>query len=303
VGTVAFYSLNTTSEDAEPCIKHISTFQVTEDDIIVTSLAWHPTAQDQLVITLTNGDVGTVMILAQVVLCRNLAAVPTAKQIIIEAELNVIFHHSLEAWTTTVLPPTWPFSGVLSGGDDAVLAYSPLPSETSPSWSNRRIHGAGVTAILPLSIKPVNTQIYLTGSYDDHFRVLSVPGSSGSGSAHQKQPQILHENNLEGGVWRLKQIAENTIQTIKEVRYTVMVLVSCMYAGAKIVELSLLLEDEGRGGVWDSKVVATFSEHESMCYACDVQRLADEAEEGMRTILSCSFYDKRLCLWKWNDRK
>jgi len=238
---------------------------------------------------------------------RNLkvVGVVTAKQAIIETELNVTFHHSLEAWTTTFLPPTWPFPGVLSGGDDAVLAYSPLSSsDISPSWSNRRIHGAGVTAILPLTIAPVETHIYLTGSYDDHLRVLSVPGWAGSGSAHQKQPQVLHEHNLEGGVWRLKLITSSTIQTIKGTRYTATILLSCMYAGAKIVELSLLLEDEGKGGVWDSKVVTTFTEHESICYACDVQMPSGEAGKGpndARTILSCSFYDKRLCLWKWND--
>lgn len=304
-GRVIFYELITGSTESDPHITHIETIKVTEDDIIVTSVAWNPTIPDQLVITLTNGEVGA-LIVPSPILEGSGDTRPIAKHLEEEVELNVLFHHSLEAWTTFVLPREWPFSGFLSGGDDAVLAYSALPHEEHKDsfvnalvpWSNRRIHSAGVTAILPLTIKADKLHVYLTGSYDDHLRILSVPGSPKV--TNQRQPQVLHERNLEGGVWRLKLIRARTTQTSEGSRYSAIVLVSCMYAGTKIVELFVSLDAEEGHGSWDSAIVANFTEHESMCYACDVQ--AEKNDDTMRTIISCSFYDKRLCLWRWNDR-
>ena len=312
-----------TGEETEPSISHIESLPVIDDDVIVTSLAWHPTALDQLAVTLTNGNVNIILAPSSIFGGRDVSSHHTKQ--ISEDNNHTTTHmqHSLEAWTSIILPSNWPYSGLLSGGDDAVLAYSPLPSnhvqhddeppqpEHLSSWSNRRIHSAGVTAILPLPIKAASMFVCLTGSYDDHLRVLSLPGLPGA--THVRQPQVLHEIDLGGGVWRLKLITESTQVTTHGRRCIFTILVSCMYAGAKIVELSLRVNNGNRdgAGVWESRVVAMFSEHQSMCYACDVQEscVADVEKGGAgggagggtaRRILSCSFYDRRLCLWRWN---
>ena len=74
---------------------------------------------------------------------------------------------------------------------------SSAPTATS-RFVDRRIHLAGVTAILPLS-----ESLLLTGSYDDHVRLLEIPSSSQRGRVTE-----LASLNLEGGVWRLKLLFE-----------------------------------------------------------------------------------------------
>jgi diphthamide biosynthesis protein 7 len=109
--------------------------------------------------------------------------------------LNNIHYHDLEPWTLA-------FSGngstnVLSGGDDIVLQYSYMNHLQGRTllWQDSRIHQAGITAILPLA-----SNLVITGSYDDHIRLISYP-TIGSG-----RRQVLAEQDLGGGVWRIKLI-------------------------------------------------------------------------------------------------
>jgi diphthamide biosynthesis protein 7 len=140
-------------------------------------------------------------------------------------------------------------------------------------WKNRKIHGAGVVAILPLDVSMI-----LTGSYDDHLRLLNV----------EKVPKVLAEQNLDGGVWRLKLMNSHKDETATYYD----ILASCMHAGVCIVRITIP-ED----GVPQIKVLAKFEEHESMNYGSDFVVSKDDIHEY--TILSTSFYDKRLCLWKY----
>lgn len=64
-------------------------------------------------------------------------------------------------------------------------------------WSDRKAHGAGVTAILPLVGED---DVTVTGSYDDRIRVLGTPLVG--------RKQVLAEEDLGGGVWRLKMLRE-----------------------------------------------------------------------------------------------
>jgi diphthamide biosynthesis protein 7 len=64
-----------------------------------------------------------------------------------------------------------------------------------------------------------------------------------------------------------------------------------MHAGARIVRIRV---DEGQWGV---EVLAKFEEHRSMNYGSDAQPQGSE-DGGLRTIVSTSFYDKLLCLWR-----
>lgn len=74
------------------------------------------------------------------------------------------------------------------------------------------------------------------------------------------------------------------------------ILASCMHAGTRVLRLC-------KGdGEWRFEVTARFTEHESMNYGSDVQPLEPDAAEGgrIRTVVSTSFYDKRLCVWKFD---
>jgi len=176
----------------------------------------------------------------------------------------------------------------LSGGDDAVLACGTVPNlhsisieasleettEASLIWKNRRIHFAGVTAILPL-----DERVALSGSYDDHLRLVTL----------EKPPRVRAEVNLDGGVWRLKLLkTHRDLHTVRQYD----ILASCMHAGARIARITLTGDEEPH-----IEVLAKFTEHESMNYGSDFVCAKDNSYNY--TILSTSFYDKRLCLWRF----
>lgn len=141
--------------------------------------------------------------------------------------LQDVHEHELEAWMMNFTPESL---NVLSGGDDMVLQCSHVADDdddnddddeseaeeeeeqkgdevedeqhvqktnkykTNLLWQNRKLHHAGITAILPLS-----ETLVITGSYDDHIRLLQLPKIPGD-----TRPKLLAELNLGGGVWRLK---------------------------------------------------------------------------------------------------
>jgi diphthamide biosynthesis protein 7 len=72
-----------------------------------------------------------------------------------------------------------------------------------------------------------------------------------------------------------------------------MILASCMHAGARIVRIRV--DEEGE---WSIEVLAKFEEHKSMNYGSDAQPQGSE-DGGQRIIVSTSFYDKLLCLWRF----
>ena len=80
------------------------------------------------------------------------------------------------------------------------MQCSRINEEEEPSmlWKDRRLHQAGVTAILPL-----NPDLAVTGSYDDHIRLVSLASDS--------IRRVLVEHNLGGGVWRLKVLARSSL--------------------------------------------------------------------------------------------
>ncbi len=149
----------------------------------------------------------------------------------------------------------------------------------SVKWLDRKTHMAGVTAAVALT-----EELVVTGSYDDHIRVIST-GRSG-------KRQVLAEKNLGGGVWRIKVISPHTgmpdLSTKSELR--MIVLASCMHAGVRLVEICRSLED-----VWSLALIGRFEEHQSMNYASDALPVS---EGSMRTFVSSSFYDKLVCVWR-----
>lgn len=73
-------------------------------------------------------------------------------------------------------------------------------------------------------------------------------------------------------------------------RYTL--LASCMHAGTRIVQIQ---RDED--GQWHIVVLAKFEEHKSMNYGSDFR----PGDANLKTIVSTSFYDKLLCLWRFKS--
>ena len=83
-------------------------------------------------------------------------------------------------------------------------------------------------------------------------------------------------------------------------------LASCMHAGTRI----LRLRSDGEHDGWRFEVLAKFEEHGSMNYGSDVQPLglldegseAEDVDSRARTVVSTSFYDKLLCVWRVDVR-
>ena len=202
-----------------------------------------------------------------------------------------LVRHDLEAWTLAFLLDG---SGLLSGGDDSTLRFTELAdgSVTSMPWADKKIHGAGVTAILPIHLSNEGSLI-VTGSYDDHIRLVQVSTSG--------RRQVLAETNLDGGVWRLKLLERRPAlpahHGVEKWRSEpppedILLLVSCMHAGARIVRMTRSAPAD-----WKIEVLAKFEEHESMNYGSDCQ--PEVNDKSQRTFITTSFYDRLLCLWRY----
>ncbi|RDW73746.1 hypothetical protein BP5796_07188 [Coleophoma crateriformis] len=295
-GTLSTYSLSpiaaTSSEPTtsiDHTLQHISTTQLFSTDTIITSFVFHPSDPELIAVTLTTGAVH---------LIRNLAPQsPSTSPPTISAP---VITHSLEAWHGVFTPP--PSQTIYSGGDDAKLrfvTFATLPQTeqdvddistaivaASPP-NGYRGHEAGVTFILPVPCTQGEPQLLLTGSYDDHIRLLSHA---------QNRVQVLSELDLGGGVWRLKFLdpVEPAAEATQGRRYRI--LASCMHAGTRVLLLS-----QGPEGDWGFEILGRVEKHKSMNYGSDFQPIMVEGEDEIRdrrVIVSTSFYDRLLCVWR-----
>lgn len=153
-----------------------------------------------------------------------------------------------------------------------------------------RHHTAGVTSIFPLPISCLvrDSPILLTGSYDEYLRVYHATPPRG---------KILAEHRLGGGVWRLNLLSSRVVSDSGPTETRFVVLASCMHAGTRVVEIIWRSATTDDIGEWTIRVLAQFTEHESMNYASDVYQPQGQ-EDGSIFVVSSSFYDKRLCLWR-----
>lgn len=258
-GLVAIYTL--TASNGTNGLMFVCQHAITDPAILVLSIAWHPSDSSILGFTLSDGTVGTAKPRAGSDWTNDTAV-----------EITEIHRHELEAWTLAF--DRGDGIQVISGGDDSVLQCSCLDDTGGvlPVWKNRKLHEAGVTAILPLT-----TDLMLTGSYDDHVRLIS----------HQPngRPRCLLECNLGGGVWRLKLLHEDYNDASG---FTI--LASCMHAGTRVIRLR---GDSSEDAGWTFGIIGKFEEHRSMNYGSDAQ----PGNGSLETIVSTSFYDKLLCLW------
>jgi WD40 repeat protein len=150
---------------------------------------------------------------------------------------------------------------VFTGGDDGVLKAWDLPSIlSSPEDPTAPVSTLKTFDAGVTCVKSLTDHRLLVGSYDESVRLLHFPPASSSFTT-------LWNVSLGGGIWRLA------------INYDLnRVLVGAMYTGA----VTISLDDGAEVGDW-------FKEHESMVYGA-----AWVGEDK----LTCSFYDKKLCLWK-----
>ncbi|KAI1082637.1 hypothetical protein F5B20DRAFT_532065 [Whalleya microplaca] len=309
-GTLSFFKVY--GNDFNP-LREIVTHKPLDMDegVLFLSCAWHPSIPDLLAITTSNHEV-------------HILRVDEAWNVS-KAHAAPVITHTLEAWTVAFSPfltqpsrneadPQQGEQGgpqsfmIFSGGDDSKLLqtsceYGPVRNDEDDEiiqtpWPTVSIRGheAGVTAILPLNLKLADgSDLVVTGSYDDHIRVFSIPSQEG-GIGLQK-PRIVAEENLGGGVWRLKLVKLEEIEkegTSDEAqRWRALVLASCMHAGSRVLEIS-----GDYAGVCEVKVMGHFEEHKSMNYASDFLPGTELGGQILHCV-STSFYDKLLCIWKY----
>ncbi len=179
------------------------------------------------------------------------------------------------------------------------IENSPYPLLLSPPlhlWTDRKTHDAGVVAILPLS-KQKTTVPLLTGSYDETLRLFALETTSLETTTPILKKRLLIEKKLGGGVWRLNLMDETTSS---DGTYAALILASCMHTGGRILRVSHTpnnsIEHEAKACDWTIDVLHKFTKgHESMNYASDFR----SDKEGEYTIVTTSFYDKQVCVWKF----
>ncbi|KAL5277068.1 DPH7 family protein [Megaselia abdita] len=173
--------------------------------------------------------------------------------------------HNFEAWICAF--DDWNQNLLYTGGDDTLFHCFDIrcPKEAFKTLTNKS-HGAGVTCFLS---HPSKENFLLSGSYDENLRLFDTRSL--------KKP--VGEVNLAGGIWRIKSnpFDEN------------MILTACMYNNFSVVKI---LEDSSLklGGVLET--------HKSICYGSDWSHDKNKGGEGFYTA-TCSFYDHKLCLSKW----
>ncbi len=313
-GSLSLYKLSippasrNPSAASRPHLVHYGTFQLFPSSTLVLSLAWHPSHPQLIGCTLSTGTVALVTLAADF-----------SNATIARSDLSR--HGGLEAWTLCFTPPAPTVKSMpqtcYSGGDDSKLRALSFPSLGSLSHPVSEIqsrspggnagmkgHDAGVTAILALPLgTTAGEDILLTGSYDDHVRVFAVKDWRENNNG---RPKVICEKNLGGGVWRLKMLDRESEKVLEGDR-VFKVLASCMHAGPRILELS-----GNKYGEWKIEIVGRFEEHGSMNYGSDVQPVRKKDWRGLqkedlgemnernqpRSVVSTSFYDRRLCVWK-----
>ena len=170
-------------------------------------------------------------------------------------------HDNIEVWNAAI--DYHDTNIVYSGADDAIFKAWDIRLDCSyPILNQQRAHTAGVTVI-----SPHHNHEYLiaTGSYDENVRLWD----------RRNLKKIINEYSVGGGVWRLRW----------HPKLTNYILCAAMHNGFSVLKL-----DEKD----QLKSYSTFTDHESLAYGCDWNINNNELDD---LIVSCSFYDKKVCSW------
>ncbi|OTA99491.1 hypothetical protein M426DRAFT_67687 [Hypoxylon sp. CI-4A] len=321
-GTLSFFRLSA-SEESSVSLVEIATHKPlgNDDGILFLSCSWHPHIPELLAITTSDFQVHILRI------TDSWDAYTTRSEPVIT--------HSLEAWTvafSSLLPRSLDSDEnnppeensqqftMFSGGDDSKLfATSCIFNQAQKSQVYGeddlidapyttiafRGHEAGVTAILPLNLQILSTaSVIITGSYDDHIRVYIVDEQE---TGIPQRPRLLAEQNLDGGVWRLKliklekrggssSVSDQVVEgkADEQQQWSALILASCMHAGSRVLEITGNTATDTVG----IRILGRFEEHKSMNYGSDFQPGSEQEGRNLRCV-STSFYDRLLCLWEY----
>ncbi|KGO48367.1 hypothetical protein PEX1_097080 [Penicillium expansum] len=307
VGSVALFEVSTTGDTSPtPNITQLWTKQVHEDPSIpALFLAWAPqnwfpqSAADGFAVTFSDSRTAVFGTEGDIRQEDSVAEWGTyeAKQMI-EVWFVALSTSTGNPDSETQNPSATPF--MFTGNDFGSLHTRRFDNTTelddpdehvSPMLlehdDRARHHTAGVTAILPLDVPLVDdAPVLLTGSYDESLRVYHAT----------RRGEVLAEQGLDGGVWRLQLLNTTRIpgSDVSECRF--LVLASCMHAGTRLVRVTYKHEDGAPN--WGIEVLAKFTEHESMNYASGVWEGGQDTTRPSEVLcVSSSFYDRRLCVW------
>ncbi|CEM10109.1 unnamed protein product [Vitrella brassicaformis CCMP3155] len=191
--------------------------------------------------------------------------------------------HDLETWTIALQPtPAAPdqLHGacrlIATGADDCVMKiWDARVGFDAPVAHNRREHPMGVTAI---AFHDTDEHTLLSGCYDEHVRVWDLR-SIGSPTSSFKSS---------GGVWRIKW--DSTLRR------------SSPGQGPSVDRL-MVAACHGGCQIWQTQPTATgeyellheYTGHGSMAYGI---ASVPSAAPGAHYYASCSFYDRKLALWR-----
>ena len=176
--------------------------------------------------------------------------------------------HNFDAWITAY--DRWNKHVVYSGGDDCLLKGWDTRSECYKPIFVNKSHAMGVCAV---QSSPLLEHVFASGSYDEQVHIWD--------SRSVRQP--LTSCDVGGGVWRLKWHP-------REDQY---LLAACCHSGFHVLKFATKSQDK-------AKVVASYTEHESLAYGAAWGRCASgDSVGGLHEVMAtCSFYDHRLDLWE-----
>ncbi|KAK1326246.1 WD-40 repeat-containing protein MSI5 [Acorus calamus] len=176
--------------------------------------------------------------------------------------------HDYEVWATSF--DNHQPQLLYTGSDDCRLSCWDLrESPSKPVFNDAKSHKMGVCCITKV---PTDSNMLLTGSYDEFLRVWDVRSAS--------KPLSQSSISLGGGVWRLK--IHPCVSDF--------VLAACMHNGFAIAKI--------RSGV--AEVVETYKNHGSLAYGADWQKGECSTQGGAKRgslVATCSFYDQLLRIW------
>lgn len=177
--------------------------------------------------------------------------------------------HEFELWAASF--DTHQPQLLYTGSDDCRFSCWDLRESTpNPVFQNSKTHKMGVCCITK---SPTNSNMLLTGSYDEFLRVWDVRSAL----------KPVNENSicLGGGVWRIKH----------HPGLSGLVLAACMHNGFAVARIQ-----------GDSvEVVETYNKNESLAYGADWQRgfcmMKENGTKRGSLVATCSFYDRLLRIW------
>ncbi|XP_031476769.1 uncharacterized protein LOC116248241 isoform X2 [Nymphaea colorata] len=188
-----------------------------------------------------------------------------------EAQLEITQHwqaHDFEVWASAF--DVHHHQLLYTGADDCKFSCWDLRECTSAMiFQNSKAHKMGVCCIQK---NPMNTNLLLTGSYDESLRLWDMRATS--------RPILEQQISLGGGVWKFKH--HPSIPGL--------VLAACMHNGFAIVRI----KEDGM------ELLENYQKHESLAYGADWHhgKVQLKGETGAGSLVAtCSFYDRQLRLW------